>query len=157
MDVRFSSDLQTTLHLIGRSEGDKKFAAPKSQDPLDRVLHEFFVADTASALFKKRREDAKDMLLAQVSPDTVQRVISEAIKQNSVQRTVLATTEHYSASFSAAKPVERLDKVALRNEFIKLGVDEVTIEKAFSAATLTNEPAKTLIVSTTHVRSEGGR
>jgi SOS response regulatory protein OraA/RecX len=149
MDRKFSSDLQTTLHTIGR-EG--KFSAPKSQDTMDAALHEYFVSDTASSIFTKRRTAAKDYILEHGNQDAVNSVISGAVQQNSMQSVTLAATEHYTAVFKAAKPIERLDKVKLRTELIKLGVDQVTIEKAFDASTVMNEPAKTLTVTTTHAR-----
>lgn len=149
MDYKFSSNLQTALHLLGR-EGD--FAPPKSQDPADRVLHEYFVTDMAASLFKKRREDAKEAVIAQASQDVVQRVIAGAVKQNAMQTETIASTEHYTAVFKAAKPVEAVDNKKFVTELIKLGVHQETIDDALNAATLTRDPAKTLVIATTHER-----
>jgi ATP-dependent DNA ligase len=149
MDYQFSSKLQTALHLFGR-EGD--FAPPKSQDPADRILHEYFVTDQASSLFKKRREDAKEAVIAQADQETVQRVIANAVKQNAMQSTTIAATEHYNAILKAAKPVESVDAKKMVTELMKLGVKDDIIRAALDAATSTREPAKTLMIATTNAR-----
>lgn len=152
MDRRFADKLQTTFQLIGR-EGE--FTPGKSQDPMDKVIHEYFVCDVGRSIFTKRRDLAKDLIIDNAQQDVVQAVISDAIKQDAKQTAQLFATEHFTAVLSVNKPVERVDTKKLFVELIKLGVDEQTIRKAMDAATGTNEPAKSLIVTTTH--TPGGK
>lgn len=152
MDRRFADKLQTTMQLLGR-EGE--FAPPKSQDPMDKLVHEYFVCDAGKSIFTKRRDFAKDLIINNAQQDVVQAVISDAIKQNAKQTATLFSTEHYIAVLSVNKPVEKVDAKKMFTELLKLGVDEVTIKRAMDASTSTNEPAKSIIVTTTH--TPGGK
>lgn len=152
MDVRFSSDLQTALNLLGR-EG--KFAPPKSQDPMDAAAHEMYVAGLIRSIGTKRYEIAKEYLLENVQQDVVNKTVEDAIKQDSMQTATLLSTEHYTAVLKAAKPVEYTDIKKFITELIKHGVDDVTIKQSLAESTLSREPAKTINVATTHARNGG--
>jgi hypothetical protein len=154
MDRQFADKLQTELQLFGR-EG--KYAPPKSQDPMDKVVHEYFVCDLMASIANKRRGMAKEMVIGGAQEGLVDGLISSAIKQNNLQSATLFSTEHYVAVLRVAKPVEAIDHKKLRTELIKLGVDEVTIQKAYDNAQTTREPAKTLVVTTTHSPAGSGR
>lgn len=151
MDQMFSSNLQTELNVLGRKGGE--FAPPKSQDPLDKLLHEYYIADRMAAIGTKRKEIAKELIFME-RDETIRDMSAEAVKQDMMQQAVVIQTEHYSATLKIAKPVQALDPVACQNELIKLGVDPTTVRKAFDIAMKTRAPAKTLNVITTHERGK---
>jgi hypothetical protein len=150
MDQKFSGLLQTELRSLGLVKGTP-FAPPKSQDPFDRLLHEYFVASVMSSIGENRKKIAKEMI-EQEREGEIAALAAEAIKQMAMQTSAIIQTEHYIATMKCAKPVEAVDNTAFQNELIKLGVDQVTIAKALNAAQKTRAPAKTLTVTTTHSR-----
>lgn len=146
MDRLFNSKLQTKLQKIG-VVGD--FAPPKAQDPAIGILHEYFVAETARSLFDKRRKIALEALKS-FDDMTVQRIdkaVKAAVKDGVVGLTSLFDTSEYNCQLQLKRPTEGLDKTVLKNELVKLGVKQATIDAAFAAATTTNAPAQTYIVT----------
>lgn len=147
MDMKFSGKLQTALRLLGLEKGSD-FAPPKSQDPADKLLHEFFVASLMKKIGEDRKKIAQEMI-EDMHPDDVSRIMADAIKFDAMQTEALVQTEHYNGVLKVNKPVQSIDKTVFCNELIKLGVDEVTVNKALAAAGKTNAPAKTLTVMPT--------
>ncbi len=143
MDKLFPSKLQTTLNNIGRSNG---LAPPKSQDPADAILHEFYIADIGKSVFTKRREAALDLLK---ELDT-KGVAAAALRQAEAGMTGsvnLVESENYNSTLTTKQPAERFDKTIAKNELIKLGVDTALINAAFGLATKKNKPAESYAVS----------
>ena len=143
MDVKFTTDLQTFLRTLGH---EKPFAPPKSQDPADKMLHEYYVASVMASIGEKRKDIMKEMLIQDAKD--VDTLIAAAIKQDAMQQGTLFTTGNYSAILKVNKPVQRTDIKVFITELIKRGVDQVTISQAEIAAQSSNAPAKTLTVVT---------
>lgn len=139
MNIDFPTKLQRAMMEIGTKNG---LSAPKSQDPIDVVIHEFYVAETGRSLFDKRKKAALDKLKSFDTTGKIDKYVKDAEKGLTGTHS-LYDGEHYTVTHMTKTPSETLDKVALRNELIKLGVDQVTIEKAFKSATKTNKPAET--------------
>ena len=143
MDIQFSSKLQTHMQNLGRSGA---FSPPITQDPADRILHEYFVAETGRSLFDKRRKVALDLLKTLDAHSAITKAVEDA-KKGQTGTISLVTSANYAASVTTKSPVKSVDVTALANELIRLGVDEVTIKKALEAATKTAKPAETYTVA----------
>jgi hypothetical protein len=150
MDQMFTGKLQTALNLIGNEKGTP-FAPPKSQDPFDRLLHEYYVSSMMASIGERRKKIAKEMI-EQEREGEINALCQEAIKMMMMQTSAIVQTEHYVANMRVAKPVESINVTKLQTELIKLGVDQTIIAKALNAAQETRAPAKTLTVMTTHPR-----
>jgi hypothetical protein len=148
MDQKFSGMLQTELRSLGLVKGTT-FAPPKSQDPFDRLLHEYFIASLMASIGEGRKKIAKEMI-EQERDGEIAALAAEATKQMAMQTSAIVQTEHYIATMKCAKPVEAVDPTVFQNELIKLGVDQVTIAKALNTAQKTRAPAKTLTVLPRH-------
>ena len=143
MDFQFSSKLQTALHDFGRKNG---FAPPKSQDPSDAILHEYYVSETARSIFDKRRKAALEKLKALDDKGLITRAVKEAAdgKTGTIN---LIDAENYNATLTTKSPVKSIDVSALTNALVKYGVDQVTINKALNEATKQAKPAESYTVS----------
>ena len=150
MDQKFSGQLQTALALLGLEKGTP-YAPPKSQDPFDKLLHEYFVASVMASVGERRKKIAKEMIENEREGE-INSMCEEAIKQMAMQTSAIVQTEHYICTLKAAKPVEAVNMTKFQTELIKLGVDQVTIAKALNVAQETRSPAKTFTVTTTHSR-----
>jgi len=148
MDRKFSNNLQRELELLGR---DKPFAPPKSQDPLDRLLHEYFVSGMMAKIGGDRYKLAKEAIFEQ-KEDELNSMCADAVKYRQTQNSVLVTTEHYTGSLRVSKPIEGVDVKQFTIELLKAGVDKSVIDKAMAASVRSNAPARTLAVLTTHER-----
>jgi hypothetical protein len=148
MEMKFASLLHTALARIGF---EKEFAPPKSQDPADKLMHEYFVAAAMVKMGEDRKKIAKEMIL-DMKKKEADTLSAEAVKLNSTQKEVIIQSAHYNATLQCNKPVQRLDKDMLFVELVKLGVDTVTVTKAMDNATKASAPAQTLTVVPTHER-----
>jgi len=146
MDIQFNSKLQTAIQKLGR-QGE--FQPPKSQDPIDAVLHEYFVSETARSAFDKRKKDALTKLKSFDNTGRIARAVDDARKGSSGS-VALFDTEHYSSSLTTKSPSNSLDSTVLKNELSKLGVDTDVINKAFAKALSPNKPAETYTVVVKH-------
>lgn len=144
MDRLFNSRLQTKLQKIGVT-GD--FKPPETQDPANKVLHEYFIAETARSLFDKRRKVALDALKNLDDKKIIAKALQQAIDHGVVGVTSLFDAPDYTCTLHLKSPTERFDKTVARNELVKLGVDIAKIDKAFSVATSKNKPAETYVVT----------
>lgn len=142
MDFQFASKLQTHMQTLGHKNG---FAPPASQDPADALMHEYYVAETGRSLFDKRRKIALDTLKDHIPSSRISEMLTNAEK-GITGANILLDSEHYSLTLATKSPTETLDKIALRNELVRLGVDETTVAAAFKVATKRNKPAETYTV-----------
>lgn len=143
MDLMFSSKLQTALQKFGRENG---FAPPKSQDPADAVLHEYYVAETGRSLFDKRRKVALENLQALDRTGVVEKALKDAAK-GITGNFELVSTENYGAVLTTKTPTKKFDQQAAKNALIKAGVSSEIVEAAFKSATSQNKAAETYTVS----------
>jgi hypothetical protein len=142
MDRMFFSKLQTHLHNFGHKNG---WAPPASQDPLDEILHEYYVAETARSLFDKRRKIAIDRMRDADAKGIIDN--AQKLAQKGTPGThALFDTQHYIANVQVKTAPVRCDMDEFVTELIKLGVDEVTINKARKAASKQGKAAETFAV-----------
>lgn len=143
MDMQFSSKLQTHLQKLGRENG---FAPPKSQDPADAILHEYFVSETARSLFDKRRKIALDKLKGLDNKGVITKGLEAAVKGLTGTH-ALQDTENYTSQVTFKSPVKSIDITALTNELTVLGVSADIISKALKKAEKIAKPAESYSVA----------
>lgn len=143
MDLQFSSKLQTHLQKLGRENG---FAPPKSQDPADAILHEYFVAETARSLFDKRRKIALEALKRLDTKGVIAKGLADAEKGTTGTH-ALQDTENYTSQVSFKTPSVSVDITAMQNELKRLGVADDIIMKALLRAKKTAKPAESYSVA----------
>ena len=142
MDPMFNSRLQTMLEKLGR-QGE--YAPPRSQDPADKHLHEYFVAETGRSLFDKRRKKALEQLkLLDVGGDIASALKVAAKGAPGVYD--LFDTENYRCTLQTKMPVTKVDMTMFANELVKAGVDPAIISAAQERATTQNTPAEVYTV-----------
>lgn len=137
----FSSKLQRTLEKIGKENG---LAPEKSQDPSDELMHEFYVAQTGEALFKKRKEKALDGLTSNdKTREDIARVVALTKKADAKETATLVTGQNFTLNLETRKPVRKvsLDKVAAYLQ-AKSGWSADAVATMMAACTETQEPAK---------------
>lgn len=144
MDTVFSAKLQQKLAEFGTKNG---FAPPQSQDPLDPILHEYFVASLGYSIMEKRRKAILERMMVADTQEIVQATIDSVKKTKIAQSATLFQTPHYVCNLTVRAPAARFDKTAAANELMKLGVSRDVIERAFEKASTHNQPAKVFAVS----------
>lgn len=143
MDKLFPSKLQTSLNNIGKTNG---LAPPKSQDPADAILHEFYVSDRGKSVFTKRREIALEQLKELDTKGVAAKAVADALK--GMTGTVeLLESENYNATLATKSPQEKFDKKVAKMELVKAGVDPNIIDTCFRIATSTAKPAESYSVA----------
>ena len=143
MDKQFPTKLITALMDIGTKNG---LAPPKSQDPIDALIHEYYVAEQGRSLFEKRKKKALETLKAHDTQDVIKKTVASTAKFEAGQTALLYDGEHYQFNLSTKAPASSLDKAALSNELVKAGVPLLVIERAIAAATTKNKPAESYSV-----------
>ena len=149
MDIKFASQLNTTLQEVGRKG---KLSPPESQDPADAALHEYYVADTGRAVFTKRCSLAKEGVIARCRPEDVEAIINRARSDEITSHGELLHTEHYLLTLKANSPVRAVDNDIFQLELVKAGVDPTVITACLDKARIKREPAKNFHIVTTVTR-----
>ena len=138
-----NSALQKQMKAIG-NEGST--SAPKSQDPLDAVLHEYYVAKMGEKFFKDRAVKAQEKMLKEIGPEATKTIndIIEATKKNDAgESAVVADAQHYNLDFTTRKGSMRLDPTAVKTQLqVKFGLPEITAEKFIEECSNKSEPTK---------------
>lgn len=145
--AKMNSALQTALKQIG-NEGEH--AAPKSQDPFDAALHEYYVAKMGEKFFKDRAEKALDKAMDGLG-DHEKKVIADMVKatkdNGAGESAVIAGGQHYVFDLTTRKGATRLDNTALKNALqVKHGMPGAVVEKLFADCSKSNEPSKMFTV-----------
>ncbi len=133
------------LEKIGTTNG----TAPKqSQDPMDKLAHEYNVASQMSSYAEKRKELAKDALVKALSPDEAQRLdkARAGVRKTEVGDTI---TVVHAANHTVSAQIKNgptfLDTKALTVDLMKmLGSDEA--EKLIDKHTKRRDPSVTWII-----------
>lgn len=138
-----NSALQKAMKSIG-TEGDH--AAPKSQDPMDAVLHEYYVAKMGEKFFKDRAAKALSNMLKQCGPEaskTIADMIAATIKNEAGESAVVLDAQHYNLDFTTRKGSKRLDSTAVKTQLqVKYGLPELAAEKFIDDCSNLSEPTK---------------
>lgn len=135
--------LAKALDKIGVSNGT---APPESQDTVDALIHEYNICTIGESYFKKRRENAKKLLLKSIGHDAAGR-IDEA--KDSVKKTEITSTVHvckgqwYSLEAQVKNGASFLDVAALRVS-LKKTFPSADVDAAFEAAQDRRDPSVTL-------------
>jgi len=138
-----NSALQKAMKAIGK-EGDT--AAPKSQDPLDAILHEYYVAKMGEKAFTDRAKKALENMLKAIGPEatkTIEDMITATKVNDAGESAVVIDAQHYNLDFTTRKGSARLDAVAVKTQLqVKFGLPEVTAEKFVADCSKKSEPTK---------------
>lgn len=138
-----NSALQKAMKLIG-NEGDHK--APKSQDPLDAVLHEYYVAKMGEKFFTDRAKKALEVMLKEVGPEATKTIddMIQATKANDAgESAVVLDAQHYNLDFTTRKGSMRLDGTAVKTMLqVKFGLPEIAAQKVIDECSKKSEPTK---------------
>jgi hypothetical protein len=141
--AKFSSSLQSAMEAIGKTNGH---SPPASQDPMDAILHEYYVSKLGERLFTDRAELAKKNMLAAVSQDTIaaiQDMINSTIKNNSGESAVLIDAQHYSLDLTTRRGAKRLDQTALKVALqVKHGMPGAVVDALLDSCVKTSDPSK---------------
>ena len=122
---------------LGTSNGTAK---PESEDNRFSIAYEYFIADALASVAAKRKDIAKAAALEAG-------VLGDKDEQKEGNSYSVYSSDGLSIVARVATAVERLDKTALMNELVKhLGAEKAA--HIMSAASKTNKPAITYIVST---------
>lgn len=146
MNKTFKNDLQTHIQNIGVK--DKKFILTSSQHPLDRWLHECFVADNLYRIGDQRRSIARGIFRTELA-DAILAVNDTAVAHGLTQNEELINTGNYTLSLQAKKPSMRLNTTRLRTELIKAGCTPQMVDAAWEASTEEQDPVDVFTVNTT--------
>ena len=111
----------------------------KSQDPLDAIGGELFVATIIKRYGDKRYKNAVEHL-TDFAPDKVRETKELATKREMKTEAFMKGAE-YIVGISCNAPAERLDAKQFYNELIKLGVKKEIVDKAQAAAMKQSAPA----------------
>lgn len=138
-----NSALQTALKKIG-NEGDHE--APKSQDPMDAVLHEYYVAKMGAKFFEDRAKKALEDMLKKIGPEAT-KVIDDMIAatkaQDAGESAVVLDAQHYNLDFTTRKGAMRLDGTAVKSMLqVKFGIPALAAEKIVDDCSKKSEPTK---------------
>jgi hypothetical protein len=146
-----ASALQKAMKTIGRNNGTK---VPESQDPLDAVLHEYYVSKMGEKVFGDRAKEAKDEMLKSITEDTKDRInaiLASTKKNNAGEGAIVGGGQFYVLDFSTRRGSVRLDPAALK---VRLAVDYnikmEDIEKLFEECSVQDEPTKIYSVKPVH-------
>lgn len=138
-----NSALQKAMKAIG-NEGDT--AAPKSQDPLDAILHEYYVSKMGEKAFTDRSKKALENMLKAIGPEatkTIDDMITATKKNDAGESAVVIDAQHYNLDFTTRKGASRLDATSVKTQLqVKFGLPEVTAEKFIEDCSKKNEPTK---------------
>jgi hypothetical protein len=138
-----NSALQKAMKSIGK-EGEH--APPPSQDPLDAVLHEYYVAKMGAKFFEDRSKAALENMLKEVGPEA-NRIINDMIaatKTNDAGESAVVTdAQHYNLDFTTRKGAMRLDGTAVKVMLqTKFGLPATAAEQVVNDCSKKSEPTK---------------
>lgn len=141
LNETMSNKLQRSLAAIGRKNG---LAAPASQDPADKLLHEYAVDTIAEAFFKKQREKSLKAVLAYDDrvPDGVESVVKLTKKHDQGSSVRLIGAQHYELFLDTKRGANRFDKDLLTTALRKRGWSAADVEALVTECTKTAEPQK---------------
>lgn len=142
-----NSALQKALKAIG-NEGEH--ACPKSQDPLDQVLHNYYVAKLGEKFFTDKAELAKADMLAKIGPEA-HKVINDMIastKANDAgEAAVVIDAQHYNLDLTTRKGAKRMDSTKLSTILqVDYSMPASVVEEIISKASPQSEPTKIFTV-----------
>ena len=138
-----NSALQNAMKSIGK-EGEH--AAPKSQDPLDAVLHEYYVAKMGAKFFEDRAKKALEVMLKEIGPEankTIDDMIQATKDNDAGESAVVIDAQHYNLDFTTRKGAMRLDGTAVKTMLqVKFGLPALAAEKVVEDCSKKSEPTK---------------
>ena len=138
-----NSALQKAMKAIG-NEGDH--VAPKSQDPMDAILHEYYVAKMGAKFFEDRSKKALENMLKEIGPEatkTIDDMITATKANDAGESAVVMDAQHYNLDFTTRKGAMRLDATAVKSLLqVKYGLPEVSAEKFIEECSKKSEPTK---------------
>ena len=138
-----NSALQKAMKAIGK-EGEH--APPPSQDPIDSVMHEYYVAKMGAKFFEDRAKAALESMLKEIGPES-NRIIDDMItatKANDAgESAVVCDAQHYNLDFTTRKGAMRLDPTAIKVTLqTKFGLPATAAEQVVSDCSKKSEPTK---------------
>lgn len=138
-----SSKIQLAMEKIGTTNGT---APLPSQDPVDKSLHEYYVAKIGEAYFKKRSEKALEAIErdggAKLSKD-IEQIVADTIKQDMKQSATLIVGQNYTLTLETRKPSNSLKREKLVINLSKAGWKMEKIEKLLEDSSEPQSPPKT--------------
>lgn len=146
MDKTFKNDLQTHIQKLGVS--DKKFKLLSSQHPMDKVLHEGFIADNLYRIGGQRRDIVRDVIRLELA-EQIADIDHTAVNLQLTQNEELLNTGNYVLNLQAKRPTKRLNTTRLKTELLKLGVHQETIDEAWEMASEDADPVNVFTINTT--------
>jgi hypothetical protein len=121
-----TTKLVKALDKIGVSNGSK---APDSQDPMDKLLHEYSVAATGATYFDKRKKRAREDIenaFDTLTRDNVSALKNEVITNGVAQRTTLVHASVYQLNTTIRGSGRMIDDKLMRVALLKrMNMDEV--------------------------------
>jgi hypothetical protein len=110
-----------------------------SQDRVDLLGAEFFVANVLRKYADKRYKTIADVIKTQFGP--VVSDLQEQANKNRAKRSHAMAGQFVTVEISAASPVMRLDALAMYNHLLMRGVDRKMLDEALLDAQKGNAPA----------------
>lgn len=151
--AKLSSSIQNALKAVGTTNGH---SAPASQDPMDAVLHEYYVAKLGEKFFTDRADKAKQLLTKSFSSVTqreIQSIIESTIINEAGESAIILDAQHYSLEFATRKGAKRLDTTALKVALqVKHGMPAAVVDSLIDSCSKTSAPSQ--IYSVKPVRGE---
>ena len=144
-----AAKLRTAIRNLGTKE-DTQFACPPSQDKLDPVLHELFVARTGEKMMKDRADKALKALklyAEEYKGDTIEKMRKTTTEERIPSNATLLEASHYTFSVKFATPARKLDKALLTVNLAKRGMTSIEIAKLLEDSTSENKPAESYTVA----------
>jgi hypothetical protein len=142
-----NSALQKSLTKIGRSNGA---SPPDSQDPMDRLLHYYFIDKTAAKFFEAQADASKSMLLAEGGvplEEKIAEILKATIKNQRGESSIIAQGQYYALSYTTRKPASRLNTTKLRNKLmLEYGLKADQLDKLFEECSDTGNPTQIFAV-----------
>jgi hypothetical protein len=138
-----NSALQKAMKSIGK-EGEH--APPPSQDPLDAILHEYYVAKIGSKFFEDRSKAALENMLKEIGPEAnriIDDMIDATVKNDAGESAVVCDAQHYNLDFTTRKGAMRLDATAVKVMLqTKFGLPATAAEKVVEDCSKKSAPTK---------------
>lgn len=139
--------INRALEKIGNTDAQ---SAPESQDPMDAVLHEYFVASIGESYFTKRRETAKKTMLGLLSDESngrIDKAVANTVKLSSGQAATISEAQHYALQLTTKNGAAYFDMDAFMNALRKKVAPEI-VDEAVKAGQKRRDPTRSYTVTT---------
>jgi hypothetical protein len=145
--AKFNSNLQKSLEKIGRTNGS---APPESQDPLDKLLHYYFVDKTGEKFFKDQAAQSKSLAIAQGGEyvdQIIQGILRDTIKNNRGESSIIAAGQFYGLEYTTRKPAMRVNVDKIKTQLmIKHGFSQEDVAKLIEECSEASKPTEIFAV-----------